>query len=245
MVPILFPFPTRKNLSGIGSPTKKARVLIWTKNHFFEDFYIQIFNWKWKESNSNFQVRCAYQTTTNIALLWKIFELEEKATWFPSNRSSFLSKFLLTCSVSGVAWRYALLVKKYHVNGFAPYPPPALWVVSKICLVSKKIAMLVVLLHIPHLLCEWCRWKICLASEKKYHVSCFAPYPHRICEWCRLKICKLSKKCHVSGFAPYPQLLCEWCRLKICVASKKMPCQWFCSISPPDLWVVSLEDMPC
>ena len=72
MVRILFLFPTRKKLSGIGSPTRKARVLIWTKNHFFEDFYITIFNWKRNESNSNFQVRCAYQTTTNIALLWEM-----------------------------------------------------------------------------------------------------------------------------------------------------------------------------
>ena len=70
MVPILFLVPTRKNLSGIGSPTKKAWVLIWTKKSLFEDFYIKIFNWKRKESNSNFQLRCAYQTTTNIALLW-------------------------------------------------------------------------------------------------------------------------------------------------------------------------------
>ena len=69
MVPILFLVPTRKNLSGIGSPTKKAWVLIWTQKTLFEDLYIKIFNWKRKESNSNFQVRCAYQTTTNIALL--------------------------------------------------------------------------------------------------------------------------------------------------------------------------------
>ena len=75
MVPILFLFPTRKNLSGIGSPTKKARVLIWTKKSLFEDVYIKIFNWKRKESNSNFQVRCAYQTTTNIALLWEMVRI--------------------------------------------------------------------------------------------------------------------------------------------------------------------------
>ena len=108
MVRIVFLFPTRKKLSGIGSPTKKAQVLIWTKKSLFEDFYIKIFNWKRKESNSNFQVRCAYQITINIALLCKIFELEEPATWFPSSRSFLLSKFLLTCSVSGCAWRYAL-----------------------------------------------------------------------------------------------------------------------------------------
>ena len=37
--------------------------------------YIKIFNWKRKEPNSNFQVRCAYQTTTNIALLWKMVRI--------------------------------------------------------------------------------------------------------------------------------------------------------------------------
>ena len=72
MVRIPFLFPTRKKLSGIGSPTKKARVLIWTKKTFFEDFYIKISYWKRKESNSNFQVRCAYQTTTNTAILWEM-----------------------------------------------------------------------------------------------------------------------------------------------------------------------------
>ena len=71
MVRILFLFLTRKNLSGIGSPTKKARVLIWTKKSLFEDVYIKIFNWKRKAPNSNFQVRCAYQTTTNTAILWE------------------------------------------------------------------------------------------------------------------------------------------------------------------------------
>ena len=84
MVRILFLFPTRKNLSGIGSPTKKARVLIWTKKSLFEDVYIKIFNWKRKESNSNFQVRCAYQTTTNIALLW---EMASKLFLFPTRKN--------------------------------------------------------------------------------------------------------------------------------------------------------------
>ena len=69
------------------------------------------------------------------------------------------------CSVSGVAWRYASLVKRCHVSGFAPYPPPALSVVSceKKNMLGNKNAMLVVLPHIPHLLCEWCRLKIWLA----------------------------------------------------------------------------------
>ena len=72
MVRIPFLFPTRKNLSGIDSPTKKPLVLIWTKKSFFEDFHIKIFNWKRKHSNSNFQDRCAYPTTTNIAPLCKM-----------------------------------------------------------------------------------------------------------------------------------------------------------------------------
>ena len=75
MVRILFLFPTTKKFSGIGSPTKKARVLIWTKKTLFEDVYIKMFNCQRKESNSNFQVRCAYQTTTNIALLWKMVRI--------------------------------------------------------------------------------------------------------------------------------------------------------------------------
>ena len=69
MVRIPFLFPTGRNLSGIDSPTKKVRFLIWTNKAFFEDFNIKIFHWKRQHSNSTFQVRCACQTTTNIALL--------------------------------------------------------------------------------------------------------------------------------------------------------------------------------
>ena len=75
MVRIPFLFPTRKNLSGIDSPTKKPLVLIWTNKALFEDFHIKIFNWKRKRSNSKFQDRCAYQTTTNIALLCKMVRI--------------------------------------------------------------------------------------------------------------------------------------------------------------------------
>ena len=74
MIRIPFLFPTRKSLSGIDSP-KKPLVLIWTKKSFFEDFHIKIFNWKRKRSNSKFQDRCAYQTTTNIALLCKMVRI--------------------------------------------------------------------------------------------------------------------------------------------------------------------------
>ena len=54
------------------TPQKKPPVLIWTKKHFFEDFYMKNLNWKRKRSNSNFQVKCEYQTTTNIAFLCKM-----------------------------------------------------------------------------------------------------------------------------------------------------------------------------
>ena len=72
-----FRLPTRKYLSGIDSP-KKARVLIWTKKSCFEDFYRKIFNWIRKRSNSNFQVKCEYQTTTNIAFLCKVSKVVRK-----------------------------------------------------------------------------------------------------------------------------------------------------------------------
>ena len=39
---VILDLPTRKYLSGIDS-RKKARVLIWTKKSFFEDFYIKSF----------------------------------------------------------------------------------------------------------------------------------------------------------------------------------------------------------
>ena len=51
---------------------KKTPVLIWPKKSFFEHFYIKSLNWKRKRSNSNFQVTCEYQTTTNIAFLCKM-----------------------------------------------------------------------------------------------------------------------------------------------------------------------------
>ena len=74
---VILDFPTRKYLSGIDSP-KKARVLIWTRKSFFEDFYIKSCNWKRKRSNSNFQVKCEYQTTTNIACLCKVSKVVRK-----------------------------------------------------------------------------------------------------------------------------------------------------------------------
>ena len=58
------------------------------KKTLFENFYIKIFNWKRKESNSNFQLRCAYQTTTNIALLWRMVRI---VFLFPTRKK--LSKF--------------------------------------------------------------------------------------------------------------------------------------------------------
>ena len=98
MVRIVFLFPTRKKLSGIGSPTKKARVLILTKKSLFEDFYIKIFNWKRKESNSNFQLRCAYQTTTKHSTFMKngthrisiSHQKEAFRYWFPNKKGSGL-----------------------------------------------------------------------------------------------------------------------------------------------------------
>ena len=75
MVRIPFLFPTRKNLSGIDSSAKKPLVLIWTKKSLFEDFHRKIFIWKRKRSNSKLQDRCAYPTTTNIALLCKMVRI--------------------------------------------------------------------------------------------------------------------------------------------------------------------------
>ena len=43
---------------------------------FFEDFYIKSFNWKRKRSNSNFQIKCEYQATTNIAFLCKMVRVQ-------------------------------------------------------------------------------------------------------------------------------------------------------------------------
>ena len=71
LLSMILEFPTRQYLSGMDSP-KKARVLIWTKKHFLEDFYIKPCNWKRKRSNSNFQVKCEYQITTNIAFSCKM-----------------------------------------------------------------------------------------------------------------------------------------------------------------------------
>ena len=71
LLSMILKFPTRQYLSGIGSP-KKASVLDLDKKTFFEDFYIKSLNWKRKRSNSNFQVKCEYQTTTNIAFFWKM-----------------------------------------------------------------------------------------------------------------------------------------------------------------------------
>ena len=71
MVRIPFLFPTRKKPFRCWLPNK-AFGLDLDKKSFFEDFQIKEFNWKNKHSNSNFQDRCAYQTTTNIALLCKM-----------------------------------------------------------------------------------------------------------------------------------------------------------------------------
>ena len=59
---------------------KKGSVGSWfgPKRPFFEDFYIKSFNWKRKRSNSNFQVQCEYQTTTNIAFLCKVSKVVRK-----------------------------------------------------------------------------------------------------------------------------------------------------------------------
>ena len=135
MVRIPFLFPER-SFQLLIPPTKRL-ALIWTKKSLFEDFYIKIFNWKRKQSNSHFQVRCAWQTTTNIALLCKIFKV---------------------CSVSGVAWKHAMFAKLCHLL--------CEWCRWKICLVSKKKCHVSGFDPYPHLLCECCRLKICLVSKK-------------------------------------------------------------------------------
>ena len=48
---------------------QKASGIDLDKKTFFEDFYIKSLNWKRKGSISNFQVKCEYQTTTNIAFV--------------------------------------------------------------------------------------------------------------------------------------------------------------------------------
>ena len=70
MVRVPFLCPT-KTFQVLWLPNKKAGVLVWTNKAIFQGFHIKIFNWKRTHSNSNFQVRCAYQTT-NIALLCKM-----------------------------------------------------------------------------------------------------------------------------------------------------------------------------
>ena len=68
---VILEFPTRKYLSGIGSPKKMlgswfgAKIIFWRLVH-------TVLNWKRKRSNSNCQVKCEYQTTTNIAFLCKM-----------------------------------------------------------------------------------------------------------------------------------------------------------------------------
>ena len=54
-----------------GLPIKASGIDL-DKKTFLEDFYIKSLNWKRKRSNSNFQVTCEYQTTTNIAFLCKM-----------------------------------------------------------------------------------------------------------------------------------------------------------------------------
>ena len=71
LLSMILKFPTRQYLSGIDSP-KKASGLDLDKKNFIEDFYIKSLNWKRKRSNSNFQVTCEYQTTTNIAFSCKM-----------------------------------------------------------------------------------------------------------------------------------------------------------------------------
>ena len=83
-----------------GLPKKRPPVLIWTKKTFFEDFYIKSLNWKRKRSNSNFQVKCIYQTTTNIAFSCKMV------------RVSFLLSMILEFPHQTVPFRYGLTKKR-------------------------------------------------------------------------------------------------------------------------------------
>ena len=69
---MILDFPPESTFQVLTPQKRLGRVLIWTKKSFFEDFYIKSFNWKRKRSNSNFQVKCEYQTTTNIAFFSKV-----------------------------------------------------------------------------------------------------------------------------------------------------------------------------
>ena len=74
MVRIPFYFPPERTFQVL-NPQQKPLVVIWTKKSLLEGFHIKIFNWKRKHSNSKIQDRCAYPTTTNIALLCKMVRI--------------------------------------------------------------------------------------------------------------------------------------------------------------------------
>ena len=90
-----------------------------------------------------------------------------------------------TCSVSAVAWRYALLVKS---------------------------AMLVVWLHIPHLLCEWCRLKICKFSENAIMLVVLLHIPTCSVSGVAGRFANLVKNAMLVVLLHISTKLCEWCR---------------------------------
>ena len=95
-----------------GLTKKRLRhVLIWTKQTFFEDFYIESLNWKRKRSNSNLRGKCEYQTTTNIAFLCNMLRVP----------------FLL-CAI----WKFP--TRKYFSGIESPKKASGLWFDQKIIL---------------------------------------------------------------------------------------------------------------
>ena len=102
-----------QNLSGIDSP-KKPLVLIWTKKSFVEDFHIKIFNWKRKRSNSKIQDRCAYPTTTNIALLCKMVRI----TFLFPTRKNLSGSGSPTKKPLVLIWTKKSFFKDFHIKIF-------------------------------------------------------------------------------------------------------------------------------
>ena len=64
---VILDFPPESTFQVL-TPQKKARsgFDLDQKDLFLKTFTLKSFNWKRKRSNSNFQVKCEYQTTTNI-----------------------------------------------------------------------------------------------------------------------------------------------------------------------------------
>ena len=65
-------FPTRQYLSGMDSSKKASGLDLDQRKNLFWRLLHKEFELERKRSNSNFQVKCEYQTTTNIAFFWKM-----------------------------------------------------------------------------------------------------------------------------------------------------------------------------